>query len=465
MGVPGGKRRSEDDNEWRAADSAFLAAGMHGDLMIAGGGIDRIAEFAAVLTAGCCSGLDRKRPGFTAAHTVAALAQIRVGHVGIVLDGRRMRLGDTSGRAFAHGRRSLGFEAEFDDGRVCRDDGGCVGTSVGGAGLVGGSQVATARSSQPAQDDCADVPREPVHESGQTGRGYTRAHLPSFIAHWFSDHATVGPDMLKTLWVGAALIGAIAVVLVAALVIFQDRLLYLPARADARAFVGEDLKPWPAEDDIRGLLAVPPAQTAIRGTVIVFHGNAGHAGHRRHYLPVLHGHSLRVILAEYPGYGPRTGEPAEQTLVDDAVHTISQVHERFGGPVLVMGVSLGAAVAAAAGPRVGDRIDGLLLITPWNRLLDVAARHYAWLPVRWLLRERWDSVAHLHGFKKPVAVVVAARDEVIEPRFGRDLFDSLQTGGTPVSLLNIEPAGHNDWLGFVDQAWWAQALRLAGLPE
>ena len=51
-----------------------------------------------------------------------------------------------------------------------------------------------------------------------------------------------------------------------------------------------------------------------RGTAIVFHGNAGHAGHRAYYARALTPLGLRVILAEYPGYGPRAGQPGEQAL-------------------------------------------------------------------------------------------------------------------------------------------------------
>ena len=91
---------------------------------------------------------------------------------------------------------------------------------------------------------------------------------------------------------------------------------------------------------------------------------------------------LRVIPAEYPGYGPRGGSVGERSLVDDAGQAIALAHGLYGPPVLVVGESLVFGVAAAAAARQRDKAAGLLLITPWNRLERVAGFHYPWLPVR-----------------------------------------------------------------------------------
>jgi alpha-beta hydrolase superfamily lysophospholipase len=109
----------------------------------------------------------------------------------------------------------------------------------------------------------------------------------------------------------------------------------------------------------------------------------------------------------YPGYGPRVGTLGEESLVADAQQTITLAHSLYGAPLLLIGESLGAGVVAAAGTRERDKTAGLLLITPWDRLEHVAAYHYPWLPVKWLLRDRYDSVTHLALFGHPVLVVVA----------------------------------------------------------
>ena len=67
----------------------------------------------------------------------------------------------------------------------------------------------------------------------------------------------------------------------------------------------------------------PPA----RGTVVVFHGNAGHVGHRAFYAAIFTRLGWRVILAEYPGYGPRGGQVGERPLVEDAEQTLRRAVE------------------------------------------------------------------------------------------------------------------------------------------
>ena len=235
--------------------------------------------------------------------------------------------------------------------------------------------------------------------------------------------------------------------------LMQDRLLYFPARVSVAQATAGGLEPWPSAQDFRGLLA--PAPATPRGTAIVFHGNAGHAGQRGHLAAALAGTGLRVILAEYPGYGPRDGALGEASLVADAADSIALARQQFGPPLLVVGESLGAGVAAAAAARQRDAVAGLMLITPWDRLEHVASFHYPWLPVKWLLRDQYDSAAHLAHFGRPVVVAVAEHDDIVPPQFGDALYRALPE---PRLWLPLQGAGHNDWPGRVDAAWWRQAV-------
>ncbi len=226
-----------------------------------------------------------------------------------------------------------------------------------------------------------------------------------------------------------------ALLLVGGPVLMQERMLYFPARVSVAQASAGGLQPWPAAQDFRGLLA--PAKGEPRGTAVVFHGNAGHAGQRAYLAQALGARGLRVML------------------VDDAAQSIDLAHRQFGAPLLVVGESLGAGVAAAAAARQREQVAGLMLITPWDRLEHVASFHYPWLPVKWLLRDRYDSVAHLAGFGRPVVVAVAAQDDIVPERFGRALHAALPE---PRLLLSLPQAGHNDWPAHAGAAWWQQAV-------
>lgn len=238
-------------------------------------------------------------------------------------------------------------------------------------------------------------------------------------------------------------------------VMFQDSQIYFPDNPPLAAVLADarrhGLAPWPAEDDYRGLLREPAA--TARATVLLFHGNAGHAGHRDWYADELARLGLRVILAEYPAYGPRAGKLGEAALVADAAEALSLAAKQFPGPIILAGESLGAAVVAAVAQRAD--IAALLLITPWDDIAQVASHHYPWLPVRWLLRDRYDSVANLAGSRVPVAVVIAERDSIVPPARGRALYESL---AGPKRLWVVPRADHNDWPMYVDAQWWQSII-------
>lgn len=248
-------------------------------------------------------------------------------------------------------------------------------------------------------------------------------------------------------------IGIAALIVLAAIAMLQNRLLYFPAKTELSDFVSSRLKAWPSEHEVLGLVAEPDGP--IRATAVVFHGNAGHAGHRDFYAAALLPLGLRVILAEYPGYGPRSGAIGEAQLVDDAERALALAHRLHGAPLIVVGESLGAGVAAAAAARERDKVAALMLITPWDRLEHVASFHYPWLPVRWLLRDRYDSSLHLASFAHPVLVVVAERDSIVPARFGTALYEALSA---PKRLAVIDAAEHNDWTLRVDATWWRNAM-------
>ncbi len=259
--------------------------------------------------------------------------------------------------------------------------------------------------------------------------------------------------MFRRIVLQLALLGGL---LVGGMTVFQDRLLYFPDKATLESVLSAapsmGLQRWPAAGEFRGLMREP--QGPARATLVLFHGNAGHAGHRAPYAD-LSRHGLRVILAEYPGYGPRPGDLGETSLTTNAAETIAMALREFGAPVLLAGESLGSGVAAAAYAQAPQAVAGLLLMTPWDRLENVASHHYPWLPVRWLLRDRYDSQRHLAGASVPIAVVVAERDTIVPARLGASLYAGLSA---PKRMWQVRGAGHNDWLGHVDDRWWQEVV-------
>ena len=239
----------------------------------------------------------------------------------------------------------------------------------------------------------------------------------------------------------------------------QKRMLYFPDPTppsvdSLRPTGGPALAIWPAASGpaFRGYVSADPTERPpTRGTVVVFHGNAGSARDRGYYLAALERRGYRTILAEYPGYGGRAGELGESSFVADGRETARRALAEFGGPLWLWGESLGAGVAATVAADRALPVAGVALITPWDSLPDLAQALYWYLPARWLLLDRYDNRANLSQYPGPVAILVAERDEIIPARHSQRLYEALRE---PRRRWIFPEAGHNGWPIQPTAAWW-----------
>jgi uncharacterized protein len=142
------------------------------------------------------------------------------------------------------------------------------------------------------------------------------------------------------------------------------------------------------------------------------------------------------LLVDYRGYGSSDGSPSEQALVADAL----QWYDQFKGigRIHVFGRSLGSGVAVQLAAQ--RRVAGVILVAPFDSLAAVGKRHYPFLPVDWMLKHRFDSVALAPKMKAPLLCIVASHDEIIPAEHAKRLYDAW---GGPRQWVGLEGAGHN----------------------
>lgn len=241
----------------------------------------------------------------------------------------------------------------------------------------------------------------------------------------------------------------------------QRQLIYFPQAAAEgeleRAAARMGLQDW--RDDkgrLIGWRSRPGAGEVRR--VVVFHGNAGYALHRYYYVAgfLAQAQAWEVYLFEYPGYGARPGEPSESGIKAAATEAVKSLLADDRGPLYLVGESLGSGVASHLAALFPEQIDGMLLVTPFTSLADVAAHHYRFLPVRALLSEHYDSVQPLSRYRGPVAFLLAGSDEIVPPALGMRLYDGYQGP----RWLRVESGARHNTLDFSASGdWWREMSR------
>ncbi len=235
--------------------------------------------------------------------------------------------------------------------------------------------------------------------------------------------------MLTGVFLGLAILYAC---LCAGLYLFQRSLIYFPPLDSG----GSD-RPQMALKTSAGDVLVTAVPKDGPGALLYFGGNAEDV---RLSVPELERAfpDRALYLLHYRGYGGSAGSPSEDALFADAQELFRQVHA-VHPRVMVMGRSLGSGVAVHLAGL--NDVERLVLVTPFYSLADVAAAHFSFVPVRLLLRDKYESWRYAPNVTAPVQLLAAELDEIV-PRESTDrLRDCFRR--TQVSYATVPGAGHN----------------------
>jgi len=231
------------------------------------------------------------------------------------------------------------------------------------------------------------------------------------------------------------------VALLSVMYLSQRKLLYFP------------LKVRPALESLSGVYSEVKTQTAVQLTlthwyakrgssyVVVFHGNAGNIEGRGYKFEFLVDQGYSVLLVSYRGYGDNPGRPTEKDLISDSALALEWLfkQERVSPKeVVLLGESLGSGVAVALASKYP--VKGLIFDGAYSSITDVGQSAYPLIPVRWLLKDTWNSQSRIQKVKSPMLFIHSKKDSVIPFRFAQRLF---QSANEPKKSLWLEHSDHN----------------------
>jgi fermentation-respiration switch protein FrsA (DUF1100 family) len=241
-------------------------------------------------------------------------------------------------------------------------------------------------------------------------------------------------------------LGLIAVcygALLITLFVFQRNMLYLgskehpvPSEWGASSFEEVTTR---TEDGVDLMHWYSPPADDCGPVVVVFHGNAGHIGYRVAKFAGLRAAGFGLFLSSYRGYGGNPGRPTETGLIADGRSVLSWLEAAgvAAGRTVLYGESLGAGVAIALAEKTP--VGALVLEAPPSSIAEVAQAHYWYVPAKWLIWDKWNSLARIGAVEAPILLIHGARDRVVPQRFGRKLFEA---ANEPKEAVFPEKADH-----------------------
>jgi len=247
---------------------------------------------------------------------------------------------------------------------------------------------------------------------------------------------------MRFLLVALAVIAIGYIVAGLAMYVFQRSLIYQPDRQlispqDAGlAGVSEEILVAP--DGARLVAWWAKAKTG-RPTLLYFHGNAGHLAERAERIKAFQTDCFGVLMLAYRGYSGSTGSPSEAANVADAelAYDFLAAKGLAKRDIVLFGESLGTGVAvqvAQVRPAAG-----LVLDSPYTSLAAAGQFHYPWLPVLWLISDRYDTLSRIGTLHLPLLILHGEADEVVPVEMGRAVFAA---ANEPKKLITFPGAPH-----------------------
>ncbi|GMN08841.1 alpha/beta fold hydrolase [Croceitalea sp. MTPC9] len=252
--------------------------------------------------------------------------------------------------------------------------------------------------------------------------------------------------MQKLKRVGRILI--ILYILVAAMLYFlQEKIIFLTSKLP-QEYTYSFSEPFEefflTADDGAKLNALQFKRENPKGVILYFHGNAGDLSRWGEIATFFAKKEYDVIVMDYRTYGKSTGKLSEAALLRDAQlfydYTLDNYKE---DDIILYGRSLGASVATYTASK--NKPAKLVLETPFYNLLEVARKRFPVLPVKWLLKYKFESNKYIGKVTCPVTIFHGTEDAVVPYESGKKLF-SLASSNK--EFLTVEGGGHNDLILF-----------------
>jgi fermentation-respiration switch protein FrsA (DUF1100 family) len=177
--------------------------------------------------------------------------------------------------------------------------------------------------------------------------------------------------------------------------------------------------------------------------MVYLHGNTGNISDRSAKLKIFLKKDIGMIAVSYPGYGHSEGKPSEEGLYNAARASIKYLIDNEDVKlenIYIYGESLGTGVAVQMATEF--KVRALVLEAAYTSMIDLAAKKYPYMPVKLLLKDKFESIKKIGNVHMPLLMFHGYKDDVVPIEEAQEL---LEASNIPNSSYYFESVGHSDF--------------------
>ena len=158
-------------------------------------------------------------------------------------------------------------------------------------------------------------------------------------------------------------------------------------------------------------------------TILFLHGNAGSLENRIHKINHFEDMNVNFLLVSWRGFSGNEGKPTEKGLYQDAKSAVAWLKSKgiSENDIIIYGESLGTGVATEIAQN--KNFGGIILESPFTSMIDAGKDKYPFLPVRLLLKDKYESDKKINNIKSPILIMHGKVDNIVPFHMGRKMYE------------------------------------------
>ena len=158
-------------------------------------------------------------------------------------------------------------------------------------------------------------------------------------------------------------------------------------------------------------------------TILFLHGNAGSLENRIHKINHFKDMNINFLLVAWRGFSGNKGTPTEKGLYEDAESAVRWLKSKGvrENNIIVYGESLGTGVATEIAQN--KNFAGIILESPFTSMIDAGKDKYPYLPVRLLLKDRYESNKKIKNINNPILIIHGKADNIVPFYMGKKMYE------------------------------------------